>query len=121
MKTAFLINAVIEGIFGAVALAVPAVVWAGGDALALSNGRSFGVAALSVAVLSALAARRAQEPAVRGLVLPVLVLWHLGLTAVLLVAALGGLAPPPVPVIHGLLAVTFIVLLARGGAKPAGA
>lgn len=121
MKILLYVNALFEGVFGAVAIATPATVWPGADALAQSLGRAFGFAALSVAVLSVLAASHARERSVRAVVFGGLVAWHLGLTVAELLAALQHLAPPPVAAIHGLFTLAFAYclwrnVLAKGGA-----
>ena len=87
--------------------------WAGGDALALANGRAFGVAALAIALLGLLAIRHfANKDAVR-VVSSTMIFWHAGLTAVLAVAATQHLTPLPVAAIHGTFMVAFVVFFMR--------
>ena len=113
MKILLALNGLFEGVFGIVAIAAPQLPWAGGDAMALANGRAFGFAALAVAVLSFLAFRRAGDQAIAMLALVTLLVWHAGLTVAEVLAAMQNLAPPPVAVIHGLFTLAFAFFLVR--------
>ena len=116
MKYLFLINALFEGVFGALAIAAPQVVWAGGDGLALANGRAFGFAALTISLLSVLVVRQLANRELVFTALATLVLWHGGVTIAEVLDTVGGYTPPPPAVIHGLFTVAFVVFFLR---KPA--
>ena len=115
MKYLLWTTALFEGIFGAIAAVSPATVFAGADGLALSNARTFGCAAIAIAVLSILAARRTSDRSVVLVVLPTLLVWHVALSVVLIGAVLHHYVPPPVPGVHGAFAVTTLVFLIRAG------
>ncbi len=113
MKILFVLNSLLEAVFGALAIVAPQVVWRGGDALALANGRAFGCGALAAAILGILALRNAEDRRAARVAIGALFAFHLALAAAQGLAAYDHVAAPPVAVIHGAFAVAFGVVLFR--------
>ena len=106
MKLLNLANALFEGIVGLILLFTPTILLLNPDPLAISLARTFAIAALSVALLSALMLRSKSHGEVQ-IGLMVLLAFHIGQTVIQLLGYLDGFTPLPIVFIHVLFALSY--------------
>ena len=102
------INFLIEGLLGLGLIFAPGKIMPTDVPLTLFWIRNYGFAAFTMGTLGLLFIKVQNEPGAALVSLGALSLFHLGLTIGTGLGAARGLAPIPIPVLHGLMAAGFI-------------
>lgn len=108
MTILFFLNILFEGLAGLGLIIVPEMMIESSDTLSVSWARTYGVAALIMAILNILILQKRNEVVVLRVGLLIFVLFHIGISIAQGLAAIQGLSPLPVPILHGILAIAFL-------------